>query len=88
MRLGHNIKGIWLTFDHSVFFIDGSSHSYHRALHCFGVLRTSKDDILALEEGQLCLSERFNDIPLVLAVFCDSGFKDFVLGVLLIWLAS
>jgi hypothetical protein len=35
------------TFDHSVFFIDGSSHSYRLALHCFGVLRTSNNDIAA-----------------------------------------
>jgi len=27
--------------------MDGSSHSYHLALHCFGVFLTSKDDIRA-----------------------------------------
>ena len=37
-----------LTLDHSVFFIEGSSHSYQRALHCFGVLRTRREDIRAL----------------------------------------
>lgn len=36
------------TFDHSVFLMEGSSHSYQRALHCFGVLRTRSDDIRAL----------------------------------------
>lgn len=39
------------TLDHSVFLIEGSSHSYQRALHCFGVLRTSKDEIRALDGG-------------------------------------
>jgi hypothetical protein len=42
-------KGIRRTFDHSVFFMDGSNHSYQRALHCFGVFRTSNDDIRALK---------------------------------------
>ena len=37
-----------LTFDHSVFLMEGSNHSYHRALHCFGVFRTNNDDIRAL----------------------------------------
>lgn len=37
------------TFDHSVFLIEGSNHSYHRALHCFGVLRTKSEEIRALE---------------------------------------
>ena len=37
-----------LTLDHSVFLIDGSNHSYHRALHCLGVFRTSNDEIRAL----------------------------------------
>jgi hypothetical protein len=36
------------TFDHSVFLMDGSSHSYQRALHCFGVLRTRSEEIRAL----------------------------------------
>jgi hypothetical protein len=27
--------------------MEGSSHSYHLALHCFGVFLTSKDDIRA-----------------------------------------
>jgi hypothetical protein len=36
------------TFDHPLFFIDESGHSHHPALHCFGVLRISKnDDIVA-----------------------------------------
>lgn len=33
--------------DHSTFLMDGSSHSYHRALHCFGVFLTSRDEIRA-----------------------------------------
>src|SRR5258705_12597932 len=37
-----------LTFDHSVFLMEGSSHSYQRALHCFGVFLTSREDIRAL----------------------------------------
>merc|ERR1719446_1103702 len=32
---------------HSVFFTLGSSHSYQRALHCFGLFRASKDDTRA-----------------------------------------
>jgi len=30
---------------HSVFLMDGSSHSYHRALHCLADLRTSSDEM-------------------------------------------
>ena len=33
--------------DHSIFLIDGSSHSYQRALHCFGVFLTSRDEMRA-----------------------------------------
>jgi hypothetical protein len=36
------------TFDHSVFLMEGSSHSYQRALHCFGVFRTRSEDMRAL----------------------------------------
>ena len=32
---------------HSVFLIEGSSHSYHRALHCFADLRTSSEEMRA-----------------------------------------
>ena len=35
--------------DHSVFLMDGSNHSYQRALHCLGVFRTRREDIRALE---------------------------------------
>lgn len=48
----------WLTLDHSVFLIEGSNHSYQRALHCFGVLRTRREEIRALvkgvHSGELC----------------------------------
>jgi len=40
------------TFDHSVFLIEGSNHSYHRALHCFGVLRTKSEEIRALKRPE------------------------------------
>lgn len=36
-----------ITFDHSTFLMEGSSHSYHLALHCLGVFLTSNDDIRA-----------------------------------------
>ncbi|KAL1835053.1 hypothetical protein VTK73DRAFT_6363 [Phialemonium thermophilum] len=32
---------------HSIFLMLGSSHSFHRALHCLGVLRASSDDTRA-----------------------------------------
>merc|ERR1719446_1578833 len=32
---------------HSVFFTLGSSHSYHRALHCFGLFLASRDETRA-----------------------------------------
>lgn len=35
------------SFDHSIFRMPGSSHSDHRALHCFGVFRASRDDTRA-----------------------------------------
>jgi hypothetical protein len=43
------------TFDHSVFLIEGSSHSYQRALHCFGVFLTRRDDIRALRDMSTCV---------------------------------
>ena len=44
---GRQTRGGRLTLDHSIFLMDGSSHSYHLALHCFGVFRTNKLDIRA-----------------------------------------
>ena len=41
------MKELVRTLDHSVFFMDGSSHSYHRALHCLGVLRARREDMRA-----------------------------------------
>ena len=36
------------TLDDFVFLKDGSNHSYQRALHRFGVLRTRREEIRAL----------------------------------------
>src|SRR6266404_1977784 len=62
------------TFDHSVFLIEGSNHSYQRALHCFGVFRTRSEDIRALgseSERDATLGLPGSDLPLVLAIFCN-----------------
>ena len=46
-----NIRTRWSNFsssylDHSVFLIEGSNHSYQRALHSFEVFRTKRELIL------------------------------------------
>lgn len=73
------------TFDHSVFLIEGSNHSYHRALHCLGVLRTSREDIRALlhvnEVSQN--NAKMDVLPLVLPILRNCGLENLILGVLL-----
>jgi hypothetical protein len=41
------VQDLILTLDHSTFLMDGSNHSYHLALHCFGVFLTRSDEIRA-----------------------------------------
>lgn len=64
--------------------MEGSSHSYQRALHCFGVLRTSSDDIRALEAWftSFAVTVYVKDVPLVLAILGNSSLEHLVLRVL------
>ena len=70
------------TLDHSVFFIDGSNHSYQRALHCFGVFRTSKEEIRALRTVSNVIYRGQETVPLVLAILGNGSFENLILCVL------
>lgn len=55
---GEEGEGERRTFDHSVFLIEGSNHSYHLALHCLGVFRTKREEIRALDIYVGCQVEK------------------------------
>ena len=78
----------WLTFDHSVFLMEGSSHSYQRALHCLGVLRTSRDDIRALIAVLQVVFTKWvwvnEGAPLVFPILRNCRLQHLVLRVLII----
>lgn len=61
--------------------MEGSSHSYHLALHCLGVLRTRRDEIRA-HCCQYELQALFRALATyVLAIFRDGCFQDLILRV-------
>ena len=83
MRIEKEVKRNRHTLDHSVFLMQGSSHSYQRALHCFGVFLTRRDEIRALV-GKIRSDSKGGEglIPLVFAILYNGGLEDLVLGVL------
>ena len=67
------------TLDHSVFLMEGSSHSYQQALHCFGVFLTRRDEIRALlnyvssEEEEV--EKRNKRALLIFAILCNGPWQ-------------